>query len=118
MGNCLEPVKFVPNEDAPGQDEASLAVMKVLLLSESDVGKLYHAFQQVDVRQVGTVIWLELQIYFHIEDTVFNRKLFSLFDTDKGELSFLQFVCSVRHPRTRYILYIFRCVQYYLIYIT
>lgn len=75
MGNCMKPVEFITDEDTPGQDLAALDLFKKLMFAEQDLNRLYGAFKEVDTRGRHCVKYTELQIYFHLENTFFNRKV-------------------------------------------
>lgn len=94
MGSCMTTAPFVANEGIPGQDKLALDVMKEkLLLTDENISLLHQTFREIDTRQVHYVKVQDLHVYFHLEDTFINRKIFQTFDAE--ELHFLHYTCSV-----------------------
>ena len=96
MGNCIEKIEFHPEESVPGQNTDSYLVFQKLLLSDKEINKLYAHFRRVLIGDHAFMIrYTDICVYFHMDGTGFNRKLFSPYESDRGKFTFLQFVCAV-----------------------
>ena len=65
-------------------------------LTQKDIGRLFEAFQLIDIDQSGSIILLELVEYLDLEESSFVKKAFNVFDIDHSKtISFHEFVLSV-----------------------
>ena len=63
---------------------------------EVDIGRLYKIFLKVDTDRGGKINLLELLMFLDIERTSFNKRVFSIFDSDgSGSIDFCEFVLSL-----------------------
>lgn len=77
-------------------------VFDQLMLSETEVNKLYEAYIDIDADGSGFIRADEFRSYFKIEHTRFNDKLFGSFDADgNGFLNFMEFVAAVSASPSR-----------------
>lgn len=90
---CINSKPFAPNDGIPGQDQLAVDVFTKLFLSDRDITELHNSFCDIDTRQAHYIKIRDLHIYFHLEDTFINRKIWEVFEVD--ELHFLHYVCSV-----------------------
>ncbi len=87
---------FVINENVAGQDRVAADVFQKLLLSKQTLDTFYRGFCEIDADNSGLIRLDEFRAYFRVENTEFNRRVFTIFDYDNsGCLNFLEFVCAV-----------------------
>ncbi len=69
---------------------------QAMQLSEREIRKLFYAFQVVDVDRSDRVILPELFAHIGLPFTIFNEKIFSIFEGNQsGEVTFKDFVLAV-----------------------
>jgi len=68
----------------------------ILQLTESDVGRLYKLYRQMDIRSTDSIHIDETLHYLSIENNEFTKRIFSISDGDHSSiLGFNRFVISV-----------------------
>jgi Ca2+-binding EF-hand superfamily protein len=99
-------VKFVPREGVDGQDAKCLEIMRKMLFTDEEIDHLFTSYCDIDADHSGLVSNDEFLLYFSMEKTPINTKIFGAFDRDgSGCISFFEFVCSVSDSR----IYIYLC---------
>jgi hypothetical protein len=72
------------------------ATFEALHLTETDIGKFYLLFLEIDVDGSMSVDLSEVFNHLRIEKTYFNRRVFGLLDVDNsGSLNFKEFVVGL-----------------------
>lgn len=98
--SCMQHItKFVPREGVDGQDQKCQEIIRKMLFTDGEIDKLFTSFCDIDADNSGLVSNDEFLMYFSMEKTSINTKIFGVFDRDgSGCISFFEFICSVSAP--------------------
>ena len=90
------PVRFVENDNVPGQGRAATKTFVSLQLSNRDVDNLYSIFCDADADASGELDIEEFHDYAQLDQSPFSVRAFEIFDRDgSGEIDFEEWVCSL-----------------------
>jgi hypothetical protein len=86
--------KYEIDEDVFGFDTISFEFFSKLGLSQTDLDLLFTSFYDMDSDNSGTIRIDEFLIYFSVEGSIINNKIFSVFETNQC-LSFMTYATTL-----------------------
>lgn len=86
----------IMNPNIDGRDEIAIDTLKSVGLTDNDINKFYKKFNDVDLDGSGGIRHDEFFMYFRIEYTEINKRIFAVCDVDKsGVLNFCEFTLAI-----------------------
>ncbi|GBG28115.1 Calcineurin subunit B [Hondaea fermentalgiana] len=88
---------FEPDDNVRGQEWKTMNILSAGLGFDVQViNQLYSLFCIADLDNSGMIDVYEFLVFFDLENSPFNRRMFGVFDMDaSGEIDFLEFACAI-----------------------
>ena len=94
MGLCASDLGVFVESDIDGQDGIAMEAFTKMKLEKKEIDKLFAVYLKIDTGHSGVVTSEKLRNYFRLDNTPFNRCLFTDIE-NKGEINFFDFVAIV-----------------------